>query len=141
MPNSLHRLSYLSVATLKPLSLIGLAELLAISQRNNDRDGLTGALAVSKSQYFGVVEGPRDNLFSLVARLQRDRRHRDIHILELGPASARIFGRWSLVADLIEPSLVVSLADLMIPDALAVETRLAMLEGLTGSLRQVPGMR
>jgi len=141
MPTSLHRMSYLSAATFQPLSLIGLAGLLAVCQSNNDRNGLTGALAVSSDRFFGVVEGPRDSLFNLVARLQRDGRHRDIRILELGPASARIFERWSLVADLVEPRLAISLADVVMPDAIAVETRVAMLEGLTRSLPQVGGLR
>lgn len=141
MPTSLHRLSYLSIATGQPLSLTGLAGLLAVSQSNNDRDGLTGTLAVSGKQFFQVVEGPRDNLFNLVARLQRDGRHRDIRILELGPVSARIFERWSLVADLVEPGLSLSLADVVMPNTLAVETRVAMLESLTGNLPQVRGLR
>ena len=66
---TLERLVYESTATGTTESLRNLSVILAESQRNNDRRGLTGALAAHDDRYIQVIEGPREVLDHLLRRL------------------------------------------------------------------------
>lgn len=103
MSMRLERLVYESAATGTTSSIGNLAVLLAESQRNNDREGLTGALAAHRDHYIQVVEGPAQALDALLRRLEQDPRHRDIVILDREPVDTRLFGRWSMAAARITP--------------------------------------
>lgn len=103
MSMRLERLVYESTATGTTSSIGNLAVLLAESQRNNDREGLTGALAAHRDHYIQVVEGPAQALDALLRRLEQDPRHRDIVILDREPVDTRLFGRWSMAAARITP--------------------------------------
>ena len=100
----LERLVYESTATGTTESIGNLAVILAESQRNNDRDGLTGALAAHRDRYIQVIEGPAQTLDALLRRLEGDPRHRDIRILGREPIPARVFGRWSMASARITPA-------------------------------------
>ncbi|PZN96004.1 MAG: hypothetical protein DCF29_23915 [Alphaproteobacteria bacterium] len=67
MSAGLERLVYESTATGSTGSLVNLATILAQSQRNNDRDGLTGALAAHNERYVQVIEGSSAALTSCCA--------------------------------------------------------------------------
>lgn len=115
MSMRLERLVYESTATGTTGSIGNLAVLLAESQRNNDRDGLTGALAAHRERYIQVVEGPAQSLDALLRRLENDPRHRDIVVLDREPVETRLFGRWSMAAARITPELGAAL-DALIDD-------------------------
>ena len=100
----LERLVYESTATGTTESLGNLAVILGESQRNNDRDGLTGALAAHRNRYIQVIEGPAQALDALLRRLETDPRHRDIILLGREPIQARVFGRWSMASARITPT-------------------------------------
>jgi hypothetical protein len=100
----LERLVYESTATGTTESIGNLAVILGESQRNNDRDGLTGALAAHRNRYIQVIEGPAQTLDALLRRLENDPRHRDIILLGRAPIPARIFGRWSMANACITPA-------------------------------------
>ena len=55
---ALERLVYCSRARIDTASLQVIAEILGVSQRNNARDGLTGALAINEGWFLQVLEGP-----------------------------------------------------------------------------------
>ena len=57
-PEALERIVYCSRARIDTTSLQAIAEILGVSQRNNAREGLTGALAVNDGWFLQVVEGP-----------------------------------------------------------------------------------
>lgn len=99
----LERLVYESTATGPTASISNLAVILAESQRNNDRDGLTGALAAHRDRYIQVVEGPAQALDSLLRRLESDPRHRDVTLLDRQPIDERLFSRWSMASARITP--------------------------------------
>ena len=80
--DSLERVIYCSRATVPTGSLTLLTDILAVSQRNNERDQLTGALAVSDGWFLHVVEGPPHNLDRLLGRLEADTRHTEIAVLQ-----------------------------------------------------------
>ncbi len=101
----LERLVYESAATGTTESITNLAVILAESQRNNDRDELTGALAAHGERYIQVIEGPASALDNLLRRLEGDPRHRNIVILERAPIAARAFGQWAMASARITPEL------------------------------------
>ncbi len=117
MPHRLERLVYESRATGSTGSLLNLATILAESQRNNDRDGLTGALAAHEERYVQVVEGQGERLDALLRRLESDPRHRDLKLLDRYPIEARTFAGWSMASPRIEPATGRALTDLMSENA------------------------
>ena len=104
-PEALERLVYCSRARIDTASLQAISELLGVSQRNNVREGLTGALAVNDGWFLQVIEGPAAALDRLVRRLGDDRRHTGIEILSRRPVSGRLFPDWSMVAARITPEV------------------------------------
>lgn len=119
MSLSLERLVYESTATGTTASIGNLAVILAESQRNNDRDGLTGALAAHRDRYIQVVEGPAQSLDALLRRLESDPRHRDLVLLGREPIDARLFGRWSMASAVITPACGAALDALVDDDDLS----------------------
>lgn len=113
MSSRLERLVYESHATGSTGSLLNLATILAESQRNNDRDGLTGVLAAHDERYVQVVEGGAETLDLLLRRLQLDPRHRDVRLLERRPIETRIFAGWSMASPRINPATGRVLGQLM----------------------------
>ncbi len=80
-------------------SPIGQAELdriLEASQRNNQRDDITGLLTFSGEVFVQFIEGPPEALRGLMDRLQRDPRHSDIIILSEGSDHERILAGWDM---------------------------------------------
>lgn len=113
MPQRLDQLVYRSVAAMPTEHLLPLAELLGQAQRNNARAGLTGALAVHGGRFLQVVEGDPGLLDQLHQRLEQDRRHRDIHVLDRRPIERRAFDGWTMASARITPSLAPELDQLM----------------------------
>lgn len=101
----LERVVYCSRARIDTASLQAISELLGVSQRNNARDGLTGALAVNDGWFLQVVEGPGTALDRLLRRLAEDPRHADVEILSRRSVTARLFPDWSMVAARITPDV------------------------------------
>lgn len=114
----LERLIYVSRATRSQDSLLALAEILAVSRRNNARDGLTGGLAAHDGRYVQVVEGARAPLDGLMARLAADLRHEGLTILDRRIVEGRAFGQWSMASARITPDLADALDALMADDGL-----------------------
>lgn len=110
---TLERLVYESTATGTTGSLLNLSVILAESQRNNDRRGLTGALAAHDDRYIQVIEGPREVLDNLLRRLADDPRHRAIRVLERRAIGERQFGSWSMASPRIDPEMHAALDRLM----------------------------
>jgi len=109
----LEQIVYGSVATGRTDSLLNAATILAESQRNNARDGLTGALAAHEGRYVQVLEGAPAALDNLLRRLGTDPRHRDIEIHGRTPITARRFAGWSMANARITPALAPILSGLM----------------------------
>ena len=116
----LERLLYASTATGRTDSLLNMATLLAESQRNNARDGVTGALAAHAGRFIQVIEGPAGVLDGLLRRLGLDPRHRDIVILDRRSIAERRFEDWAMASSRIGPETAPVLDRLMAtPDASA----------------------
>ena len=121
MGSILQRLIYTSAATTPTGSLINLATILAQSQRNNDRDGLTGVLASHRNRYIQVIEGPAPALDRLLRLLDSDPRHLDMILLSREPITLRQFGRWAMASAVITPMQGAALDRLVDHDDLTPE--------------------
>jgi len=127
----LERLLYASTATGRTDSLLNMATILAESQRNNERDGLTGALAAHDGRFIQVIEGPAGALDGLLRRLAPDPRHRDIAILDRRPIAGRRFEAWAMASSRIGPETAPVLDRLMgTPGASANEIVVLLQEAL-----------
>lgn len=104
MSTRLERLVYESSATGTTGSVSHLSAIVSESQRNNERDNLTGALAAHRGRYIQVVEGPAEALDALLRRLEDDPRHRDVVLFGREPIQTRLFGRWPMVRAVITPA-------------------------------------
>ena len=114
MPILLERLLYKSRSKAGADTTFNLATILGASQRNNDRDGLTGALAAYGRFYVQAVEGSPQALDRLVKRLSGDPRHCDITIMARSPISERTFDNWSMASVRVTPAtepLLIQLTD------------------------------
>ncbi len=67
MTEPLERIVYCSTATVKTDSLLAIADILAVSRRNNERDGLTGALLGLLSLMDAQADVDRDHRFTTLA--------------------------------------------------------------------------
>ena len=71
-------------------------QILAASRRNNARVEVTGALMFNSGCFAQILEGPRGALEQTFERIQRDRRHAAVVVLEYAPIEARAFPSWSM---------------------------------------------
>ena len=73
-----------------------LKSILAASQRNNQRVGVTGALCLSSNIFLQQLEGDRTAVNALYHRILLDPRHRDPAILDFCEITSRKFTQWSM---------------------------------------------
>lgn len=92
----LEQVVYESRATGRTDSLLNMATILAQSQRNNARDGLTGVLAAHDGRFIQVLEGPGPDIDRLLQRLTDDPRHSDVTVVDRRPIESRSFGDWTM---------------------------------------------
>jgi hypothetical protein len=89
------QLTYAS-RTSKTLMPEDLKSILAASQRNNTREGVTGALCLTNGIFLQQLEGDRYAVNKLYHRILLDPRHRDPAILDFSEISSRKFTQWSM---------------------------------------------
>lgn len=87
--------------------------------------GITGFLICARSWFAQVIEGPADSIDRLYAAIARDPRHRDIRLLEQGPADRRLFPDWHMAIGIASPSAVMVFATLDFSEREAPEGRSA----------------
>lgn len=88
----LYRITYVSEAMGSlGTSLLSVAQVLGVSEVNNRRDQLTGAMAIDAGRIVQVIEGSRSDVDRLLGRLRTDRRHTNLSILSDRPVATRLF--------------------------------------------------
>jgi len=88
----LHRITYVSEAKGSlGTSLLSVAQILGVSEVNNRRDHLTGAIAIDAGRIVQVIEGSRTDVDRLLGRLKADPRHANLSILADRPVPERLF--------------------------------------------------
>lgn len=96
MPASLRRLVYRSHSNISHGDSPALRKIFDTSCRNNQRDHITGALALPDGKFVQALEGSRSVLDALMVRLGRDDRHSDIVVLGDWSITARLFPGWAM---------------------------------------------
>ncbi|MDP3378051.1 MAG: BLUF domain-containing protein [Brevundimonas sp.] len=88
----LYRITYVSEAMGSlGTSLLSVAQVLGVSEVNNRRDHVTGAMAIDAGRIVQVIEGSRSDVDRLLGRLRTDRRHTNLSILSDRPVATRLF--------------------------------------------------
>ena len=87
---------YVSSAVGRPSN----ADILAVSRRNNARDGITGLLYSDGVRFMQVLEGPDAQVEAAYARIKLDQRHRAAVALSRRVIQEREFGPWEMAARL-----------------------------------------
>lgn len=90
-----HRIIYISTAH-RTLSDDDLDAIIAVSRRNNSRDGLSGLLIYDSKRFFQYLEGEREALDRAVRRIRADDRHIAFVELSRGEVAAPQFGEWDM---------------------------------------------
>ena len=94
-PKDLVELSYLSEAV-SDMSFLGLMRLLESARAFNQQNGITGILLYDNQQFGQIIEGERANIMKVWKRIQEDKRHHRIELLEIREISERSFPDWLL---------------------------------------------
>lgn len=95
----LHRLLYTSEARLSDNASgadLMVESIVAHSQANNEKRGLTGALLYVRGTFIQALEGPLDALENTFERICHDFRHARLTLVDMSPANERMFERWSM---------------------------------------------
>lgn len=73
-------------------------EILATAQRNNEREGVTGALYFDGVRFMQALEGPEAAVEATFARIRADKRHRAVVVLARRTIEQRDFGDWAMAS-------------------------------------------
>lgn len=95
---SVHQIMYISSVT----DAMSPAECAAIAQRSAERnaaDDVTGLLLFNSRRFLQVLEGPKEAVERIYARIARDGRHGAIVKLREQSVPAREFGAWGMAYD------------------------------------------
>lgn len=98
----LHHLVYQSVATTF-LDEPELGQILTQSRAWNSSHGLTGVLLFSEGDIMQVLEGSREEVEYIFARISRDARHANVVKLADGPIAQRQFEQWAMGFKAVQP--------------------------------------
>ena len=88
-------LSYLSEAV-SDFSFLGLMRLLDSARTFNKNNGITGILLYDNQQFGQVIEGERASVMKAWRRIQDDKRHHRIELLEIREITERSYPNWLL---------------------------------------------
>ncbi|QXQ06138.1 BLUF domain-containing protein [Sphingosinicellaceae bacterium] len=96
MSDDLYRLVYYSHNAIRGDAANAITSILAKSQANNQRVGVTGALMFNRGCFAQVLEGGRDAVEAVFERIQQDERHGDVSLLAFDAVPSRAFANWSM---------------------------------------------
>ena len=90
-------LLYISDSTLMlPADEWQIDAIVDVARSRNAALGLTGALMFTHSNFVQVLEGSQAALDELMDSIRRDRRHRDVRVLEEESLASRRFPGWAM---------------------------------------------
>ncbi|MDO9411177.1 MAG: BLUF domain-containing protein [Pseudolabrys sp.] len=71
-----------------------LNKIMDASVRNNQRDGITGALLFDPIWFVQILEGEREAISATLRRIMPDPRHDAVTVMDCAPIESRLFGNW-----------------------------------------------
>ena len=93
---SIHNLVYCSQAA-QAMDKDALEKIIAAAKRHNPRFGITGLLVFGSGIFFQWLEGPKDNVTSLLQMISADPRHSNVVILtQEDEIRDRLFPNWDM---------------------------------------------
>jgi hypothetical protein len=96
LDQSIHNLVYCSRAA-PGVDDDSISSIIAAAQHHNPRFGITGLLVFGSGIFFQWLEGPRDNVTSLMKIITSDPRHSNVVLLrEENEMHDRLFPDWSM---------------------------------------------
>ncbi len=95
------RLTYASTST-TDFSPENLLALLKTCRANNGANDITGILIYSHGTFFQVLEGDQAAVESTFETIKKDKRHKDLTLLEKLPITERLFPYWSMGFEQLE---------------------------------------
>ncbi len=95
------RLTYASTAV-TDFSPEKLVALLKICRINNITKNITGILLYAQGTFFQVLEGDEVAVDAIFEAIKKDKRHKDITLIEQLPITERLFPYWSMGFDKLE---------------------------------------
>jgi len=107
------RLIYCSHATVSMENPLNLSEILGASARNNERDEITGVLAFADGMFIQAIEGRKEAIESLMARLLADSRHHKVRVLGEDFSTERAFSVWVMETPKMRPDRLALLRTLV----------------------------
>ncbi len=78
------------------LTGIDIVNLVQQAEKNNACEDITGILIASGRIFFQVIEGPVEKIDALYANIVKDRRHKNVLLLNSECGVQRIFPDWAL---------------------------------------------
>jgi hypothetical protein len=91
----MEQLTYISTFGLE-VGTTDVEDVLAVSRRNNRRDGITGILIADGTRFLQVLEGNPTSLNAAFARISADPRHFAIYAIARKSIDNRQFGEWDM---------------------------------------------
>jgi hypothetical protein len=76
-----------------------LDDILMAARRNNQRDGITGALVCRADLYVQLLEGERRAVTAAFGRILADDRHLEVTLVWCGDTPTRLFPEWDMRDD------------------------------------------
>lgn len=104
----IHQLVYYSRNTVPGddrAMLKNMREILAASQRNNTRDGITGFLIFDKTFFVQILEGEKAKVKETYDRIAADTRHNGTVVMNVRDVPMRSFPNWSMGGALRSPEV------------------------------------
>ena len=91
----MYELTYCSLA--KPgIMANDISAILKTAQKNNEKNQITGCLLYYNHEFLQVLEGKKDIVRSVQARIAKDARHSNVRILAEGEKEERTFSDWTM---------------------------------------------
>ena len=78
------------------LATAELEGMLAESRIRNRTHGISGVLVFVDGAFLQILEGEKDDVLELMARIERDPRHHDIKVFSEQEVDERAFASWSM---------------------------------------------
>ena len=91
----LTRLLYVSTAV-GPVTTAVTGTILRSAQTHNAVSGITGVLCQGRGVYLQVLEGERNQVDALYARIALDKRHGNLKLRQQENIQARRYGKWAM---------------------------------------------
>ncbi len=119
-----------------------LHDIMQQARSGNPKQGITGILCHSHGLYMQVLEGGRDAINVLYAKILRDPRHTDVILLNYEEINERHYALWTMglaKLDKVNPAILLRFSELaeLNPHAMSGKNALALINDLMAAATNV----